>query len=217
MNQLELGEIESIAQSYTECKRADLEDVISEPTGLLLSYIVFKIAGLFSSPGQNHYDKPITCIGSFNPYHHQEGHKILFPFHRGWYRGDEHLMNSIMVTSEYGTEKVLKFSLLLLQSPGVNRSEAVQKMCLLQLKIEHHYSDLSLISFIVLIYMFTSQQTDYPALFSYAVFPWASVLNAAQSVPWLFHEIALKDYLGGKCCSSNKIAQLSQRAFNPSF
>ena len=57
--------------------------------GLPTKLYISKIAGLFTSAKQSHFDKAITCVISFNPHNHQERYKILSPFHRERYRGDE--------------------------------------------------------------------------------------------------------------------------------
>lgn len=147
-----------------------------------------------------------------------ERYKNMSPFHREKYRGDKRL-NLTKFPGNYGTEKVLKLSFLWLQS-----------QVLTTVKLYHRRNTSFELENITLLLWFKSDflpcpysrgyipsKSDYLAIFSSAAFLWASVLNGAQNVPWLFCAIALKDYLGRKCCSSNKTAQLSQRAFNPSF
>lgn len=146
-----------------------------------------------------------------------ERYKNMSPFHREKYRDDKRL-NLTKFPGNYGTEKVLRFSFLWLQSQELTT-----------VKLHHGRNTSFEIENIVLLLWFKSgflpcpyshayipSKSDYPAVFSEA-FLWTSILNGAQNVPWLFYAIALKDYLGRKCCSSNKTAQLSQRAFNPSF
>ena len=143
-----------------------------------------------------------------------ERYKNMSPFHREKYRGDKRLTLT-KFPGNYETEKVLKFSFLWLQSQVLTTVKLLEyffeienRALLLWFKSDFLPCPYS--------HAYIPSKSDYPAVFS-AAFLWASILNGAQNVPWLFHAIALKDYLGRKCCSSNKTAQLSQRAFNPSF
>lgn len=109
--------------------------------------------GLLTSLGHRHCDKPITRVISFNPHNHQERYIPLSPFHRRRYRCYRIVVNLTKVTCYYTTEKVLKSSFVKTPKPGYSPqwSSAMEKLYLLDVKIFHHYFDLSLISFIVLI------------------------------------------------------------------